>query len=288
MKFKNGHISKKLRQLFFTAIALTWWSLSFAQVNFSTNVNEKQIGQHDYVQVEYTIENAKSVERFAYSPFKNFRIIQGPVQSSGMSVTNGVMSQYKGMSFILQPIITGKLLVPGATAVIDGKDMRSNPVVIEVVPGSSTSNPSPPSWPDPLPQVNEEYTLSPGETFTDKIKKNLLVVAEVNKTSCYQGEPIVSTYKLYSRLRSESRVVKRPSLNGFSVFDMIDPEANVNPTVETLNGKSYNVHMIRKTQLVPLQPGTFVLDPVELENKVRFIRSNRKKADRKSHTTITG
>jgi len=52
---------------------------------------------------------------------------------------------------------------------------------------------------------------------------------------------------------------------------MVEPEAN-NPTVESINGKAYNVHIIRKTQLFPLQAGSFEIDPVELDNKVKFIK----------------
>jgi hypothetical protein len=52
---------------------------------------------------------------------------------------------------------------------------------------------------------------------------------------------------------------------------MVQPEAN-NPTVEKLNGKLYNAHIIRKVQLYPLQDGSFDLDPVEVDNTVRFLR----------------
>jgi hypothetical protein len=93
------------------------------------------------------------------------------------------------------------------------------------------------------------------------------------------GEPIVATYKLYSRLSSESRVTKRPSLNGFSVYDMIDPNSDA-VSVEKLNGKAFTVHIIRKTQLIPLQAGTIDLDPVEVENTVHFVKGARQERRR--------
>ncbi len=75
--------------------------ITVAQVKFSTVVNEKQPGLSDYVQVEYTIENAKSVEKISPPSFKNFRVIQGPVQSNGVSYINGTLSQYKSVSYIV-------------------------------------------------------------------------------------------------------------------------------------------------------------------------------------------
>ncbi|HLI92667.1 MAG TPA: BatD family protein, partial [Puia sp.] len=93
----------------------------------------------------------------------------------------------------------------------------------------------------------------------------------VDRNTCYVGEPIVATYKLYSRLNAESRVTKRPSLNGFSVYDMIDPSMDA-VSVERVNGKPFTVHTIRKTQLIPLQAGSIDLDPVEVENSVHFVK----------------
>ncbi len=90
--------------------------------------------------------------------------------------------------------------------------------------------------------------VKPGEKVEDKIRKNFFIKVEVSKTDCYLGEPIVATYKLYARLRSDSRVTRHPSLNGFSVYDMIDPSED-RVSVEKVNGKNFSVHMIRKTQL---------------------------------------
>ena len=98
---------------------------------------------------------------------------------------------------------------------------------------------------------------------------------EVSKTNCYVGEPIVATYKLYARLRSDSRVTRHPSLNGFSVYDMSDPSED-KVSVEKLNGRNYAVHIIRKTQLIPLQAGDVTLDPVELDNNIYLIKTDQK------------
>ena len=253
----------------------------FAQVKFTTIISSKEIGRSDYVQVEFVVENAKQIEHLAPPAFPDFHIVEGPMQSSGMSIVNGNMSQYKAVSFILQPVKTGKFTIQGALAEVDGKQMRSNPVSVEVNTNStgSTNSISPmlqPSLPDRDPIAdNREYILRPGENIVEKTKKNLFVKALVDKNSCYVGEPIVVTYKLYSRLRSESRVTKQPSLNGFSVYDMLDPNSDAS-SVETLNGKPFTVHIIRKAQLIPLQAGPVELSQVEVENTVHFLKPSEK------------
>ncbi len=82
----------------------------------------------------------------------------------------------------------------------------------------------------------------------------------------------MATYKLYSKLKSESRVTRQPSLNGFSVYDMTDPSTDV-AYIEKVDGRPFTVHIIRKAQLIPLQSGTVQLDPVEVENTVHFIKN---------------
>ncbi|MEP6747273.1 MAG: BatD family protein [Bacteroidota bacterium] len=248
-----------------------------AQVKFSTIINDKEVGKDDYLQVQYIVENASSVESLAPPVFNGFTVVSGPMQQTGMSIINGATSKYEGVTYILKPSATGSFTIGGATATVNGKSMHSNSVTVTVTNAASrqsnpVANPFGLALPEEAPEeVDEEYILRKGESAADKIKNNLFVKLDVNKTTCYAGEPVVATYKLYSRLKSESRITKRPSLSQFSVYDMVQPEAN-NPSVEKLNGKLYNTHIIRKVQLYPLQDGSFDLDPVEVDNTIRFLR----------------
>ena len=285
MKFEKINltgIATILRFRFTAFLLLLLFTLPvLAQIKFTTITSSKEIGRGDYVQIEFVVENAKQIEHLTPPAFPDFHIVEGPMQSSGMSIVNGNMSQYKGVSFILQPVKTGKFTIQGATAEVDGKQMRSNPVSVEVTTNSSGNSNSinpllQPSEPSREPVADDkEYILRPGENIVEKTKKNLFVKVQVDKNSCYVGEPIVATYKLYSRLRSESKVTKHPSLNGFSVYDMLDPNAD-EASVETVNGKPFTVHIIRKAQLIPLQAGPVELSQVEVENTVHYLKSAEK------------
>lgn len=275
------------RILLFRFIAFSFMlslgSAAMAQVKFNTIISNKEVGRSDYVQIEFVVENAKQIEHFTPPAIpEDFNVVEGPMQSSGMSIVNGNMSQYKAVSFILQPTKLGKFSIQGATAEIDGKKMQSNQVTIQVNANSSgnTAKVNPliqPTFPPSDTETDDkEYVLRPGENIVEEMKKNLFLKVQLSKNSCYVGEPIVATYKLYSRLRSESRVTKQPSLNGFSVYDMIDPGTDAS-SVETLNGKAYTVHTIRKAQLIPLQAGPVELSQVEVENTVHFLKPSGKR-----------
>lgn len=121
-------------------------------------------------------------------------------------------------------------------------------------------------------RVENKSEIKSGETMQEKVKKDFFLKTEVTKTECFVGEPIMATFKAYSRLNANSRVVKRPSLTGFSVMEMVDGYSN-NPEVELVNGKYYYVHLIRKALLSPLQPGNFTLEGAEVESIIHFTRA---------------
>ena len=248
-----------------------------AQAKFTTVINEKQIGKQDYLQVQYVVANAGSVASLTPPAFTGFTVVSGPMEQTGVTVVNGAVSKTEGVTYILKPLSVGKFVIQGASALVDGKQAHSNNVTVTVTNAApKQQGPTANSFfglnmPEEVPEADEEYVLRKGENAADKIKNNLFVKLDVSKNSCYAGEPIVATYRLFSRLKSTSRVTKRPSLSQFSVYDMVQPEASA-PTVEKINGKMYNVHVIRKVQLYPLQDGSFDLDPVEVDNSINFLR----------------
>ncbi|HET6253811.1 MAG TPA: BatD family protein [Puia sp.] len=282
-----------LRSALIVWIALLPALVVSGQVKFTTVVSSQQLGQRDYLQVQFVVENAQQIEDLGPpTDFPGFHVVEGPMQSSGMSIINGNVSQYMGISFVLQPTHTGKFTIAGATALVNGKKIHSNNILVTVHPGGTGAAPPnsgfggfpgmQPFGPDPFgppgPEaVDREDVLKPGENVKEKIDKNLFVRVQVDRNTCYVGEPIVATYKLYSRLNADSRVTKNPSLNGFSVYDMINPGTEA-VSVEKLNGKPFTVHTIRKTQLIPLQAGSIDLDPVEIENTVHFIKGGGRQA----------
>lgn len=287
--------SAKLLLFLVFLIADVLHNTSFAQANFTAICPQKKIGKNDFLQVQFKVEHAANVESIDPPSFKNFSVVSGPNQESGMTSINGKTDQYVSISFLLKPISPGKFTIAPATAKADGKEFQSNSLNVEVTNSSSTSsasNNSANSSPafgggnslSPFANLNfdfptapathqfDDYILKKGENVNDKVKKNLFIKLDVGKTSCYVGEPIVASYKLYTRLRSESTITDAPSFNGFSVSEM-ELNNNNSAGVEKYNGRDYNVYTLRKVQLYPLQAGTITLDPVIADNKVNFIKA---------------
>ena len=237
-----------------------------SQVKFYTVLSQQSVGYQQTFQVQYIIEGARKIENFKTGKLPDFNIHNDfdiPFTSTVNSQTGQVSDSYSRI-IVVSAKKVGKLTVNGATAVIDGKVMRSNPVTV-IVRKSGLSSAG-----DPLESLDESE-LRPGENIEEKISKNFFLKAEVNKKTCFIGEPLMAVYKAYTRLNANSQVVKRPSLTGFSVTEMVDSYDN-RAEIEVVDGRSYYAHVIRKVQLFPLQPGIFQLDPAEIESVIHFVK----------------
>jgi len=246
--------------------ALIFSVLSKAQVTFKTIVTSSPLTVGESFQVQYIIDDARMMTSFKEPSFNNFRLISGPniYNSIGKDI-NGI-KQTRNAIYTLTALRPGHFIIAGATATINGKLLRSNDVEIHVITKEASKRLDKPA------DVSSDYFLAPGEDPYEKIRKNLFLKLMVDKKSCYVGEPVLATFKLYSRLESKSDIVKNPGFYGFTVYDMLNLSDN-EVAIENIYGKSFDVHTIRKVQLYSLQEGSFIIDPIEVKNRIEFSRS---------------
>ncbi len=105
------------------------------------------------------------------------------------------------------------------------------------------------------------------EKANELIRKNIFVKVESGKKSVYAGEPFLVTYKFYTGLNSQARVGKQPPFNGCSVLELTTSK---DPYEEEVNGKKFNVFIVRKVQLTPLQQGRLELGKAFIDNVVEI------------------
>lgn len=119
--------------------------------------------------------------------------------------------------------------------------------------------------------VDIPYVLNANENINSVVQQNIFVRVIVTKKECFEGEPILVTYKLYTRLQSESTLAKQPTFSGCSVIEMTTDDLVVSK--EIINNKAYKSYIIRRVQLVPLQAGNITLGSAEVENTVSFYKN---------------
>jgi hypothetical protein len=259
----------------FIILSLFLSGFAFGQV-LKTVVPQQPIVVGESFQVQYVVEDANNSATLASPSFPGFRFVSGPNIYTGKMNVNGKQARYKNFVFTLEALAAGRFSIPAAVSIINGHQIKINGASVIVVAQNTQAGSSSKQSAD---QTNSIYFLEPGEDAMKKISENLLLKLVVDKNTCYVGEPVVATFKLYSRLQSRSDVIKNPGFYGFSVYDMINVNDNL-ASVEKLNGNFFDVHTIRRVQLYPLQPGSFTIDAMELKNKVEFSRSTvRKKTE---------
>lgn len=246
--------------------------LSFAarpQVVFKTVLKKGPVVAGESFQVQYVLEDIDKNAEFYAPDFKDFRFVSGPYTYEGSAYGTDGPKKLRNIVYTLEAREPGHYRINGAAARVEDHFIKSDDVWLEVIsaseaiarglkPGSAESN-------------SPSYLL-PGEDAYKKIRNNLFMKVLVDKTACYVGEPITATFKLYSRLMSRSDIVKNPGFYGFTVQDMVGLN-DKQSTSETVNGKRFDVHTIRKVQLYPLQAGRFIIDPMEVKNEVSFSKS---------------
>ena len=278
--------------LFFTKISFCLFFICFgfavaAQTKFTATASPTSAGKGEYITLSLTVSNGTNVQKITPPLLNDFNVVSGPSTTTEQNTINGETSQYISLSYVLLAKKMGTIKIPPATALIDGRTFKSNAISITVSKNKSNqsaqNNSSPGSIQsmlsgfDPFNEPSEQptfndYILHKGENIQKKVNDNMQLRLETSKNSCYVGEPLLATYKLYTRLKSESNLSKNPSFNGFSVIEMTQPNGEMGFSNGKLNGKDYNVYTIRKAQLYPLQPGELEVEPATLDNKISFVK----------------
>jgi hypothetical protein len=241
---------------------------SRAQSAFQTIVTQGPVVAGESFQVQYVIEGLEKNDEFFAPDFNQFRFVSGPNIYAGSVLGVDGPKKLKNIVYTLVAIRPGKFIIPGASARIGDKLIKSENAWLEVISKADAFR----KGKMDIQESNADYFLGPGEDPYAKMQRNLFIKVLVDKRACFVGEPVTATFKLYSRLESKSDIVKNPGFYGFTVQDMISI-ADKLATTETINGKKFDVHVVRKVQLYPLQRGLFSIDAMEVQNKVEFSKS---------------
>ena len=256
---------KNLSLITFIIVSIFGSTGLLAQSTFETVIPQRDIVAGESFRIQYVVKNAKTVEQFKSPPINYFRIISGPDIYKGSVVGKNGLVYMTNFAFTVVAAEEGRYLVKGGTALIDGKLKKSNDAFVKIISKESAQGNA---------VIEEDSTESSlfvkrDENILDKIRQNLFIRVSVDKRTCFVGEPVVAEFKLFSRLESRSEIIKNPGFYGFGVHDIIGMGERAS-TTQIIDGKPFDVHVIRKVQLYPLQPGDFTIDAMEVDNRVLF------------------
>jgi hypothetical protein len=249
-----------MKRIFYILTFITIASINnvIGQVKFTaTAPNVVAIGE-PFV-LRYTVTARGKNPHFP--DFKDFEVLGGPnmSSSSSISIINGNVSREEKYTyqFYLQANKTGKFTIPPATITVKGKKLTSNSLTIEVVGSQSAA------------QANNNSKSNQIQEAIPKNNKDLFVRVLVNKTNVYEGEQITATIKIYTREDLAGfDDIKLPNYKGFWADEIPTPD-QIQLHRENVNGRIYNVGILKKTILTPQKSGKLKIDPVKITCIVR-------------------
>jgi hypothetical protein len=216
-------------------------------------------------QIQYVITDPSNLLTLSTPALDSFKVVSGPNRYRGNSMVNGKSVPIENITYTVVPVSTGHLKIPALTASFkNSAEEKTKEVAILVLPQPKASFLSNSSYTD-----ISLYLPSSKADMQKLIDENIFVRTEVDKKTCFVGEPVIASFVLYSRLQSTSQVDNAPSLYGFTVMDMLDIN-EAHPGVKTIDGKIFNTSVLRKLQLYPDQAGDLVIDQMQLQNQVEF------------------
>ncbi len=199
---------------------------------------------------------------FKAPDLSNFKILGGPSAStsSNISFTNGVMNQSmtNSYTYYLQAKTEGTYTINPASVVAGGKTYSSNKITIQVTKGNVSNQQNQNSQNNQQSQQGQETS---GE--------DLFVRIILSKDNVYQGEQIIATIKIYTRVNLIGfEEFKFPTYKGFWAEEVEIPN-QISLLQENYNGKAYNVGVLKKTILFPQKSGDLTIEPFEIKLMVQ-------------------
>ena len=250
--------------LFMLVTVMSLCALADDKVSFTATAPEA-VAVGDQFRLSYTV-TTQNVRDFRVPSFKGFDVLMGPSPSrqSSVQIINGKTTSTRSITYtyILMATAEGSYTLPAASIVADGEQMLSNAVEIKVLPA------------DKAAASGTGSSQSNGRTGTSRASassvadSDLFIRATVSKSSVYEQEAFLLTYKIYTLvdLRGFDNV-KLPDFKGFHSQEVELP-TNRRWSLEHYNGRNYQTTIYRQFVLFPQQAGKLTIEPARFDASV--------------------
>jgi hypothetical protein len=183
-------------------------------------------------------------------PLENFELEAPPAVSTHFEWIKGRTSRRRILRYRLRPLREGRAQVGPMTLRGGSEVVKLPPAVAEVLP--------------PL-RFDSSNPLGALRDLAGAGREPIVVVAEADRNAAYVGEPVIVTWWLYTADELHGvRVAKLPMLPHFWVEEI--PQTA--DTFERVAGGPARRIAVRRAALVPLRPGSLVVDALGVDATV--------------------
>lgn len=255
-----------MKRAFNIWIILNLWVLigihAANQIGITANAPDA-VAVGDQFRLSFTI-NTQNVRDFRVGEIKDFDVLMGPSRSqqSSVQMINGKTTSTSSITFtyILMANKEGTFTIPAATAIADGKEVESTPFKVKVLPKDDANG---------IGGVGgNNDTQSTSRNNASLSATDLFVTSTTSKTTVYEQEAILLTYKIYAAvdLRGFDNV-KLPDFKGFQSQEVELPNDR-HWELEHYRGRNYRSTIYRQFVLFPQQTGQLEIESARFDASV--------------------
>ncbi|MFK7775450.1 MAG: BatD family protein [Saprospiraceae bacterium] len=209
-----------------------------SQVTFTAEADAKRIVEGQYFSVTFTLTNG-SWTQFKPPVWRGFNQVGNPSQRQSSTLEDGKGTTSYSVIYNVKAKKPGQYTIGSATAVVNGKEIKTKPFPIEVVKGKK---------------------LAPGEVDT---QNDFFVLVEPSTTVARIGQQITVDYKLYTKVNIESYDMgEDPEYNGFFAQDI--RRFSYRTMQEEIDGEMYATKVFKRVALFPQQAGLLTIEPMNI------------------------
>ena len=232
----------------------------------------RQVAVGQQFRLTYTV-NSQDVSGFRVGqiPTDAFEILMGPSTStqSSFQMINGKTTSSSSITYtyILSALKNGTFTIPAATISVDGSQVRSNTVKIEV--SGTAQQPSSGGRSGRGGSSQQPETRAQGTPISGS---DLFIKVSASKKRVVEQEPVLLTYKVYTLVSLTQLEGKMPDLKGFHTQEIPLPQEK-SFKIEQYNGRNYKTVTWSQYVMFPQQTGTLEVPPLTFNGVV--VQQNR-------------
>ena len=214
--------------------------------------------------------NTRDVKEFRAPDMKSIDILTGPATSTSSSTTiiNGQVTSNTTITYTFTAVATqeGDVELDGATAKANGKQVTSNSLVIKVLPADRGSQTQGSQRQGGSQQAQGQQSSG---SSTGISNEELFMMATVDKTTVYEQEALLLTFKIYvlPSVNLTSMGNRMPDLKNFHVQEVELPQQK-EFQLEHYNGRNYRTMVWSQYVLFPQHSGELEIPATTFESIV--------------------
>lgn len=227
----------------------------------------KAVAVGERFRITYKV-NTRDAKEFRAPDMKDLQILSGPATSTSSSTTiiNGQRSENTSVTYTYMAIAPeeGEIELDGATIKAGGKQITSNKLTIKVLP------------PDQATQAGQgqggaqsSNRQSSGQGSQTVGADDLFMLATVDKTTVYEQEALLLTYKIYKLPSVDLQTMSNtmPDIKNCHV-QQVELPSNKEFNLEHYNGRNYQTMLWSQYVLFPQHSGEVEIPSTTFEGTI--------------------